>query len=145
MKKNLTYIVPSLKVAEKYGVITKEDKKVIRKFMPGNVTLVVRSRNKKFGKEFAFRISSNKFAHKLAKKFRKPIAATSANISAKGAIYDIKEIKKIFSDKADLIIDAGNLKRRKPTTVLDLFDGVNIRRPGIISRKEIKDFYEVSS
>jgi len=137
-RKNLTYIVPSVEIAEKYGIITKIDKKIIKKFMPGNITLVVKSRNKKFGKEFAFRISSNKFANNLALKFMKPIVATSANISGNESLYNIDEIKKIFLGKADLIIDSGNLKRRKPTIVLDLFDGVNIRREGAISEKEIR-------
>ena len=138
--KSLTYILPSVGIAEKYGIITKADIKIIKKFMPGNITLVVKSRNKKFGKEFAFRISSNNLANKLSKKFRKPIVATSANISGKESLYNINEIKKVFSGKVDLIIDSGNLKRRKSTTVLDLFDGINIRRKGNITEKEIRKF-----
>src|SRR3990172_6430520 len=52
--KNLTYIVSSVEIAEKYGIITRIDKKIIKKIMPGNITLVVKSKNKKLGEEFAF-------------------------------------------------------------------------------------------
>jgi len=142
ISKNLTYIVPSVEIAEKYGIVTRIDKRIIKKFMPGNITLVVKSRNKKFGREFAFRISSNKFANELSRKFNKPIVATSANVSGKEALYKINEINRIFSGKVDLIIDSGNLKKKKPTTVLDLFDGVNIRRKGNITEKEIRKVYE---
>ena len=139
IKKSLTYIIPSEETAKKYGIITKEDKKIIKKFMPGNITLVVKSRNKRLGKEFAFRISGNKFAHSISKKFGKPIVATSANISGKESLYNVKEIKELFSGKVDLIIDSGDLKKKKPTTVLDLFDGINIRREGNISEKDIRN------
>src|SRR3989344_2526512 len=65
--KNLTYIISSLRVAKEYGTLNKNDIDIIKKLMPGNMTLVVKSRNNIIGNEFAFRISSNKFAHNLAR------------------------------------------------------------------------------
>lgn len=135
--KNLTYIISSLDMAKKYGILTKDDIKLVKSFMPGPLTLVVKTNNKYqkiIGKEFAFRISSSSIARNLAKKLGRPIVSTSANLSGHPDIYNIKKIE----IKPDFIIDSGKLIKRKPSTIMDLFDGINIRRQGPIYKKQIE-------
>ena len=144
IESNLTVIDDSLETAKKYGEINKIAEKLVKKFMPGPLTLVVR-RKRIFpqitNKDFAFRISSNLVASKLAFYSKVPITATSANLHRKPSIYSSIKVIKIFNGKVDLILDAGNLKRRKPSTIVDIKDGkIKIVRKGPISTKEIISF-----
>lgn len=139
-KSNIIVIVDSLKTARKYGIINRIAEKLVRKFMPGPLTLIVKKK-KLFpeitNKAFAFRISSNRIAHMLAEEAKVPITATSANIHGKGSIYSSEEILKEFKGKVDIIIDAGKLKRIKPSTIIDLQGKPRLIRRGPISFRKI--------
>ena len=78
-------------------------------------------------KTVALRIPNYKLFLGLAKEFNKefdrPLTGISANVSGWPASGNIKEILKQFEGKKhqpDLIIDAGNLKKSKPSKVVDL-------------------------
>ncbi|MBI2580080.1 MAG: threonylcarbamoyl-AMP synthase [Candidatus Aenigmarchaeota archaeon] len=133
--KQMTFIVNSIGVAEKYAILEKSEKNAARNLMPGRLTLVCKGRN---GGEFAFRIPSNKIAFNLAKTFGGPITATSANLSGKEPVFSIKNLIKLYSGKIDMVLDGGNLPRRRPSTVADVFSGINIRRRGPVSRRMLE-------
>ena len=126
-------------MAEKYAVIDPLARRLIKKFMPGRLTLVVRKKKTLpyiLSKEtVGFRIPPHAFSLALLKKFGKPITATSANNSGHPPIYRIKDAIKTFSD-ADLIIDAGNLPKRKPSTVFDIINR-KVLRKGPVKEKGI--------
>lgn len=134
--KQLTFIVGSLKTAEKYAFLTENEKKVARKLMPGRLTLVAKSRH---GREFAFRIPSNGTALKMAKAFGKPITATSANMSGKSPVFGVKKLLGMYGGKIDMAIDGGTLPKRRASTIADLFNEINIRRKGPVTKKQIED------
>lgn len=134
--KELTVIIGSAKAAEKYAILGGSEKSVVKKLMPGRLTLVARSRK---GGEFAFRIPSNYKALEMAKAFGKPITATSANISGKEPIFSVKKLLNVWNGRIDMILDGGTLARRRPSTVVDLFSGVSIRRKGPVTRKQVGD------
>jgi len=121
-KKPISIIVSSLKMIRKYGKITKEVEYLVKKFMPGPLTIVVEKKRKipdiLNPKEIAFRISSHPIAQQLVKELDKPITATSANISGSKPIYSSEEIVKIFNGKVDMIIDSGNLPLIQPSTII---------------------------
>jgi L-threonylcarbamoyladenylate synthase len=147
-KSNILVIVSDLKTAEKYGVINKNAKKLVKKFMPGPLTLIVKRREnfpKLTNKDFVFRISSNKIAHLLAKEAKVPITATSANIHGKPSIYSSKEVKKEFNGKVDIILDASDLKKVKPSTIIDVKGRIKLIREGPISFKKIKEFLKLKN
>ncbi len=136
--KRISVAVSSVKMAKKYFLLTKETEKLARKFMPGPLTLVVWGTNQgKHHQTVGFRIPDNKFILKLIRKFNKPITSTSANISNKPSLYKINDVIKTFNGKVDFIIDAGNLPRRKPSTVFDTIS-CKVLRKGSVSEKEIK-------
>ncbi len=141
--KFIPIIVSDMKMAEKYIILNNDIKKLIKKFMPGPLTLVVKKRMKTKKLLGGFRISSNKTAVNLARKLGKPITATSANISGNKPIYKISEIKKTFMGKVDLIIDAGSLPKRKPSTVYDSYNK-KILRQGKIKLKEINKCLKIT-
>ena len=136
MSKGLTFIVGSTKTAEKYSILGRSEKNVMKKLMPGRLTLVARGRK---GGEFAFRIPSNYRALEMAKAFGKPITATSANMSGKEPIFSVKKLLNLWNGRIDMILDGGTLARRRPSTVVDIFSGVNIRRKGPVTKKQIGD------
>ena len=136
IEKQLIYLVSSLEMAKKYAFLTEDHEKLINTFMPGPLTIVAKGKKNNID-EFAFRISSNILANEIVKAFGRPIASTSANFTGDPPNYKIKDIIALFNGKAALIIDTGDIPPAQPSTVVDLFDGMNIRREGIISKQQI--------
>jgi len=133
-RKPISVILDSEKTAKKHAELNPTAKIMIRKLMPGPITIICARKGN--DRSIGFRIPGDRFSLKLVKKFKKPITATSANIHGKPAIYNISEIRKQFEGKVDLIIDAGNLKRRKLSTVFDT-KTMKILRKGAVSEKKI--------
>lgn len=138
----LPMICPSVAMAKKYVKFSSTAQKLAKKHWPGALTMILPIKS---GLKFAkgvirqgyvgIRVPRNKFSISLSKKIKKPIVSTSANISGQAAIHDIKKIIKIFSKsktKPDLIISAGNLKKRKPSTVVKINHEIKVLRPGKI-------------
>jgi len=134
-------IVSGTGMANRYAKLDKTALALIRKFMPGPLTLVCEKTNKMpdilSKKTIAFRISSNRTANNIVERFGKPVTSTSANIHGYGSIYDIGKIKEVFLGKVDLIIDAGSLPRTRPSTIFDVNKRKVLRR-GPISSSEIR-------
>ncbi len=139
-KTPLLILVADLKEAQKYCHLNNEAKKLAKKFMPGALTLIVPKKKilpeSLAGKKIGFRISSDKFAKELCKKSKKPIISTSANLHGEKEIYSAKKAVKHFENKVDLIIDAGKLKKEKPSTVYDV-ELRKILRKGKINLNQI--------
>jgi len=71
----------------------------------------------------ALRIPKYELLISLARQLNRPLTGTSANISGQLASTKIKEILQQFQNQKhqpDLIIDIGNLKPAKPSTIIDL-------------------------
>ena len=136
IEKQLIYLVSTISMAKKYAFLTADHEKLIKRFMPGPLTIVAKG-NKNNINEFAFRISSNKLANSIVKALGRPIASTSANFTGDPPLYKIRDVFKHFQDYVNLIIDAGDLPSQQPSTVVDLFNGITIRREGPITKKQI--------
>ncbi|WEL23760.1 L-threonylcarbamoyladenylate synthase [Candidatus Nanohalovita haloferacivicina] len=138
--KGLTAIVDSLETAEKYAELSEYEKKVVREFMPGPLTLVAEKKDSvpdNLNKDFAFRISSAEVAAELSQKG--PITATSANISGNETSYSVDDISEKLLEKADYVIDAGKLEDGPTSTIAAVIDGeVEIFREGPIKKNEIE-------
>lgn len=76
----------------------------------------------------AFRVTSHLFARALCMAFGKPIVSTSANIAGGSNPYTIED-----AVEADIMIDAGVLPRRTPSTIVRLtVDSLEVIRQGDI-------------
>ena len=116
--KPLAVFVKDFKMAKELTEINAKQEKVLRAKWPGKYTFVL---NKNNGKgTIALRIPKYKFLNDLLKKINKPLVQTSVNISGKPAMTKIKEIIKTFEKENILIIDGGNLKKSKPSRIIDL-------------------------
>ncbi len=142
-EKTLPVIVGKVKDIEKFALLSSEDKKLIKKFMPGPLSLKVpvqKSAPKEYWKPgIVFRISANKFAQKMAEKLGRPVVSTSANLAGKPALYSGKEVMKLFAGRVDLIVDSGNLKKRKASTIYDTRKK-KVLREGPVTEKAIQTY-----
>jgi len=124
-KKPLSVFVKSVREASKISFLRKED---ATKMKMGKITGILMAK-RKFPKgvlaedgTIGIRIPNHDFVKKLLEKTKTPLTGTSANISGKPASTEIKEILAQFKKerfKPDLVINAGNLKKRNPSAVID--------------------------
>lgn len=141
-KKPLPIIVSSRKMIDEYAIITPKMRKMMKKFMPGPLTIIAKTkewvRKDKGMTSIAFRISSNPVAMSLVKSMKVPIVATSANISGEPPLYIIENVIKFFKGNVEMIIDYGNLEKIKPSTCVDMTNGeMNVIREGPVKRESI--------
>lgn len=141
LKKPCIILVPSPEVLKTFGVKPdKKTKKMLDKFWPGKVSVVLPCKSKKFAylhrgtKTLAFRFPKNKNLTNLLKKTG-PLIAPSANPERLRPAETIAEAKKYFGSTADFYVNGGRLKS-KPSTLIHLKNGLaEVKRPGAASIK----------
>jgi L-threonylcarbamoyladenylate synthase len=138
--KGLTAIVYSMEQAEKYSNLSEDEKRIVEEFMPGPLTLVAEKKDNipdNLNSDFAFRISSSETARELTE--NTPITATSANISGKETSYSVEDISEELRQKADYIIDVGELEDGPTSTIAEVNNSeLVIHRKGPVKRSEIE-------
>jgi len=140
-------IILDLEMAERYAEVNESARKLAKKFLPGPLTLVLRKRTEfstgifRGNETVGIRIPNDEFCLALARVLGKPYTTTSANPSGKETGRDVQTITGQLGSMAaslDLIVDAGRLPLRKPSTVVDLTGKEpSIIREGAISAREI--------
>ena len=127
--KAISIAVLDRKMALDYVKLNENGENIYANLLPGPFTIVSNGKAKVAkGIEaengtLGIRIPDNKYIHDLVKEFRKPVTATSANLSGRTPNYSIASFLRPLSSKKremiDLIVDAGKLPRNKPSTVID--------------------------
>lgn len=135
--KPLTIHIADVKILKKMvGRIPSSAKKLIAKFWPGPLTLVLKD---KTSKKTGFRIPDNRIAFLLIKEAAVPVVAPSANISGKRPPTDAQEVLKNLSGKIEMVLDGGKTQIGVESTVVDLSGRqYKILREGAISEEEIR-------
>ncbi len=150
--KPLSIACADKKMAGEFVEINKTAEKIYKTLLPGPVTVVSKSRHavaKGVESELGtlgIRIPKYPLILKIIKTFGKPVTSTSANASYKKRPYHIKDIFNNISAKQkrliDLVLDAGQLPIREPSTVVDTtLEDVTVLRQGEIklsSQKSIR-------
>jgi tRNA threonylcarbamoyl adenosine modification protein (Sua5/YciO/YrdC/YwlC family) len=139
--KPFSVIMADARMVSTYTVSTPKENALVKKFMPGPLTIVAKKRvaipASGTARTIAFRIPSNEFARELSAQLAAPIVSTSANLSGESAIYDIADIVDVFAKKVDLIIDAGNLAATAASTIVCLLGTPKIIREGAIPQERV--------
>lgn len=127
--KAISIALPSRLEAQKYVEINKFADNFYKEFLPGPVTIISKSLNnvdKRLESEngtLGVRVPNYSLILKILEKFKKPITATSANVSGAKTPYSIADVienlPKKSLDLIDLVIDAGELPKNPPSTVID--------------------------
>ena len=126
--KPIPIFVKDIGAAKKLAQINKKQEKFLKEAWPGKITAVLKRKKEQkiYGidkKKIGLRVPKYKFINALLKKINRPLTGTSANISGKLASTKIKEVLKQFENEIyqpDIILDAGNLPKNRPSTVIDL-------------------------
>jgi L-threonylcarbamoyladenylate synthase len=119
----LPIIVSDIEMWKKCAFIDERAEKLIREFLPGPLTIALKKKpiipDVLNPGAIAARISSHPIAMLLVKVAGVPITATSANLSGKPPHYTLGQVLKDLNSKIDLVLDAGELPRRKLSTIID--------------------------
>ncbi|MCD6370299.1 MAG: threonylcarbamoyl-AMP synthase [Thermoplasmata archaeon] len=125
--------VANLKMMKSLVFLSETAKILINRFMPGPLTLVLKAKKKIFGwDKIAVRIPNHPIPLALMERIG-PITLTSANISGEKNPVTIEDTMKI---EVKYRIDCGKLEG-KPSTVVDLTEGINLIREGAIPYSQI--------
>ncbi len=118
--------------------------KLIKKFWPGGLTIVVPKRKDipellSAGTSIGIRMPNHPIALELLQKFG-PIATTSANLSGGNNPHNAKNVRDQLNNRVPLILDGGECPGGIPSTVVDCTtDEIRILRQGAITQEEIEN------
>lgn len=145
-RKPIHCVVADLAMAQRFAEVNDAARHLAKRFLPGPLTLVLKKNpNADSGiartiGTIGIRIPNNGFCLALAKQFG-PYTATSANLAGAENLRDVHAILRQLGAHAgtiDLVVDAGELPERKPSTVVDVSSGeVKILREGAVPATDI--------
>jgi L-threonylcarbamoyladenylate synthase len=123
-------------------------KKLMAAFWPGALTIVFSAADKisplltAGSGKIGLRVSSHPIAMGIVQKLKRPLTATSANLTGAPECTRASEVIKQIGDKIDAIVDLGDTPGTKGSTIIDLTcNPPVILREGAISRKTIEKYY----
>ncbi len=147
--KPLIILVSDLNMLEEYTQnISDLEKQIVSKYWPGPLSILF-LKNAKIsdlvtaGSPYvAIRMPNDANLRNLIKKIKRPIVATSANISGSEIITDVKTIEKELLAKIDYVVDGGIITSSPSTLIKVENDKIQILRSGILTSQIKKDFKE---
>ncbi len=127
--KPLPIIARNIAWVKEIVLLPKKLEETLAEIWPGTATVIL-PRKKIIPKivtagspNVGIRVPKHEVIDKILAKFGYPLTATSANISGEESTGNIKKVIASFKHKIwkpDLILDAGNLPKSEPSTILDL-------------------------
>lgn len=151
--KPLAILTQDINMVEKICEISAIEREVIKYFCPGALTIILKlKKNDLFpgnindnSEYIGVRIPDHKFCLDLLKELNSPIVATSANISGNEDSTNPKMIYEYFGGDLEIVVDGGETKIGKPSTVISLQNNcLQIIRPGALDHNLIESFYKKS-
>ena len=138
-------VVKNWKMVQKIAHPNSLSKRLFEKLLPGRATIIMKKRkiipNSLTGnlQTIGIRIPDNPIVLSFMETLDFPVTTPSANRNGENPPYSIPELKRVLNiGKVDLVIDAGKLPKRKPSTIIDTTGNkINILREGEISKKEV--------
>ena len=141
--KRFAVLCANLEQIESIAIVNDDAKKIINKFLPGGLTLILEAKNKDIhnyaiDNTVAVRIPKHPIAIKLLLE-NGPLATTSVNLSGEKPLNDYDTINSKFKGLVDYIFsDELNIKYSNvPSTILDMTNGLKVIREGEIKLEEI--------
>jgi L-threonylcarbamoyladenylate synthase len=125
-------------------------KKLMAAFWPGALTIVFSAADKisplltAGSGKIGLRVSSHPIAMGIVQKLKRPLTATSANLSGAPECTRASEVAEQIGNEINAIIDLGDTPSTKGSTIIDVTcDPPVILREGVISRKAIENYAEI--
>ena len=123
--KPYTMMLCNVKDIDKYAYVDNKYQKLINKFMPGSLTILVKSKANVPGYVthdtgiIGIRIPSNKEALDLLNYVKKPLLVPSANRADQSPARTCEEVVAIFGDEVKVVVP-GQIESGEPSTIVDL-------------------------
>ena len=143
--KPYSMMVKNSQEIEKYAVVDDRIRKIINAFMPGPITLLLKT--KEVLPEWVthnsgiigIRIPSHEVSLDILNAIEKPILVPSANKSGNPPALTAKQVEEIFQNELDFIVP-GEANLEKASTIVDLTkEEIVVVRPGPITLEMIKE------
>jgi len=142
--KPYTLMVKDVEEIAKYAEINEATQRVIDKFMPGSITILVNVKKNSVPSYvthntnvIGIRVPTNMEAHVLLNMVSIPLLVPSANKSGSKPALNSDEVKQIFGSELDFVM-SGKAYGEVPSTIVDLTkEAPKVVRPGPISEEEI--------
>ncbi|MFA5323213.1 MAG: L-threonylcarbamoyladenylate synthase [Smithella sp.] len=130
--------------------IPESAKKMMAAFWPGALTIVFQASDKisplltAGSGKIGLRISSHPIALKIVQQLKRPLTATSANLTGAPECSLASDVIEQIGDKIDAIVDGGKTKGAKASTLMDITcTPPVILREGAISREIIGKYIHI--
>jgi L-threonylcarbamoyladenylate synthase len=121
--------------------------KLMAAFWPGALTIVFLAANNVSplltagSGKIGLRVSSHPVAREIVQKLKRPLTATSANLSGAPECAKASEVAEQIGNIIDAIVDLGDTPGTKGSTIIDVTcDPPVILREGALSRKTLEKF-----
>lgn len=141
--KPYTMMLSTVEDIEKYAFIQDKYLSLIKKYMPGSLTILVRSKDNVPNYVthntgiIGIRIPSNKEALDLLKYVKKPLLVPSANRANQPPARIYEEVVAIFGDEVKVVVP-GRISSGEPSTIIDLTgEEIKLVRKGPIPFEEL--------
>jgi tRNA threonylcarbamoyl adenosine modification protein (Sua5/YciO/YrdC/YwlC family) len=126
-KRHLSFVFADLKSIADYAQVADRDYKILRRYLPGPYTFVLKAtrlvprivltkRN-----EVGIRIPNNNICQALLQEMGNPILSSSVRMPDEQLLDDPKEIDRMYKGQVDLVIDGG-VFLPEPSSVVSLLD-----------------------
>lgn len=130
-KRHLTFVFADLKQISLYAQVTDIAYRILRRFLPGPYTFVLRAtrlvprivltkRN-----EVGIRIPDNRVCQALLEEMGTPILSSSVRMPDDQLLDDPREIARIYKGQVDLVIDGG-VFLPEPSSIISLVDDESV-------------------
>jgi len=142
----LPLFVSDAAMASQLAVLTPAAMRLIERFWPGALTVVIEKRDGfeslalAGGATVALRAPNHPVALDLIRRLQRPLTATSANLSGGLDPDNAGEVRRQLGDAIDFIIDAGHCPIGLPSTIVYCASAADIKivRPGAIAESDIR-------
>ena len=117
----------------------------MRTFWPGPLTLLFKATPSSIHENISadligIRLPGNPVTRNILSALDHPLTAPSANISGENPVTTAQQVQDIFGEKVELILDAGECKGGKPSTLINATDSpARLIRAGAIDFESIQE------
>lgn len=143
--KPFTMMIGDKNLIKKYAFISEKQEKIINKFLPGRITIILKKREtipsyvSLGGDTIGFRVPDSEVLRGFLNRIGVPLLVPSANKSGLSPAKNIFELEKQFNDELDGVI-LGDIGDGVPSTVVSLIDDkIKVLRKGEISEGELNE------
>ena len=138
--KPFSMMLADISELDKYAILDERAKRIVNKFMPGEITILVKAKNVPdwvtLGTGIVgIRIPNDDFVRNLIRNVGKPMLVTSANRSGMPTLTKYEDVVNDFKE-LELIIE-GECQSNLPSTIINTVGDIKIIRVGSVSEQEI--------